>query len=140
MIFRWREKEFWILIVSGLVLFHRPLFFGETFFFRDLHLHFFPQKLRFVELFRSGELPLWDPILHGGQPFLADLNNMALYPANWIYLLLPEVFAFNLDIIFHVLLCAAGAYWLARWLGISPLASIVAGAVYAFCGYSLSLT
>ena len=138
-LFRFREKELWILIASGLLLFHRPLFFGETFFFRDLHLHFFPQKLRFVELVRAGEFPLWDPFLHGGQPFLADLNNMALYPANLIYLLLPPVFAFNFDIIFHVLLSAAAAYWLARSLGISPLSSLAAGAVFAFCGYTLSL-
>jgi hypothetical protein len=138
--FRFREKEFWILISSGLVLFYQPLLFGETFFFRDLYLHFFPQKLRFVSLVRSGQFPLWDSYLHGGQPFLADLNNMALYPANLLYLILSPIWAFNFDIIFHVLLCAASAYALARALGVSPISSMVAGAVYGFCGYTLSLT
>jgi hypothetical protein len=137
---RLREKEFWILIASGLLLFYRPLFLGDTFYFRDLHLHFFPQKLRFAELIRSGEFPLWDPYLHGGQPFLADLNNMALYPINLIYLILPPLQAFNFDIIFHVLLCAAAAYWLARSLQLSAGAALIAGGVYAFCGYTLSLT
>ncbi|MCI0411930.1 hypothetical protein L0222_03905 [bacterium] len=140
MIFRFREKEFWILIASGLVLFYRPLFLGETFFYRDLHLHFYPQKLRFVELIRNGEFPLWDSYLHGGQPFLADLNNMALYPFNLVYLALPSLFAFNMDIIFHVLFSAAATYWLCRFLGITPLSSMIAGGIYAFCGYSLSLT
>ena len=139
-LFRFREKEFWILIATGLLLFYRPLILGETFFYRDLHLHFYPQKLRFVELIRSGEFPLWDSYLHGGQPFLADLNNMALYPFNLLYLVLPSLFAFNVDIIFHVLLSAAAAYWLARFLGITPLSSLIAGGIYAFCGYSLSLT
>src|SRR5918996_1259521 len=139
-LFRFREKEFWILIAAGLVLFYRPLFLGETFFFRDLHLHFYPQKLRFVELIRTGEFPLWDSYLHGGQPFLADLNNMALYPFNLLYLVLPSLFAFNMDIIFHVLLSAAATYWLCRFLGITPLSSLIGGGIYAFCGYSLSLT
>ena len=140
MIFRFREKQLWFLLSAGLILFYRPLFFGDTFFFRDLHLHFFPQKVRFAELVRSGQIPLWDPYLHGGQPFLADLNNMALYPLNLIYLILPAVVAFNLDIIFHVLFCGAAAYWLARWLKISPSGAMVAGGVFAFCGYTLSLT
>jgi hypothetical protein len=134
-----RYKEFWLLILAGLILFHRPLFFGDTFYFRDLYLHFYPQKLRFIELIRSGQLPLWDPYLHGGHPFLADLNNMAIYPTNLLYLILPPLFTFNLDIIFHILLCAAAAYWLARTLGFSPVSALVAGTVYGFCGYTLSL-
>lgn len=139
-LFRFREKEFWILIASGLLLFYRPLLMGETFFYRDLHLHFYPQKLRFIELIRNGEFPLWDLYLHGGQPFLADLNNMALYPFNLLYLVMPPLFAFNMDIIFHVMLSTAAAYWLSRFLGITPVSSMIAGGIYAFCGYSLSLT
>src|ERR1041384_6435329 len=58
-----REKELWILIGLGLVFFARPLFTGEIFFFRDLYLHFLPQKQLFVQLIRSGTAPLWDPYL-----------------------------------------------------------------------------
>jgi len=134
-----RRYELWILILSGFVLFHRPLFFKESFYFRDLHLHFFPQKLRFIEFIRSAQLPLWDPYLNGGQPYLADLNNMALYPTNLLYVVLPPLFALNLDIVFHILLCAVAVYCLARSLGLSPVASLVAGAMYGFCGYTLSL-
>ena len=102
-------------------------------------MHFYPQKLRFIQLIQNLEWPLWDPYLHGGQPFLADPNNVALYPSNLIYLALPGLFAFNLDIVLHVLLCAAAVYWLCRFLGLSPVASMLGGAVYAFSGYTLSL-
>jgi hypothetical protein len=133
------NREFWILLFCTLILFFPPIFLNETFYFRDLHMHFFPQKLRFVEFLRNGQFPLWDPYLHGGQPYLADPNNMALYPTNLLYLVLPPLFAFNIDIVLHFLLCAAGAYMLARSVGISPVGALVAGGLYAFCGYTLSL-
>src|SRR3990172_4608593 len=97
-----KEKWLWLLLFLGTLYFARPLFFQETFYFRDLYLHFYPQKLRWVELIRSADLPLWDRYLHGGQPFLADINNMALYPSNLLYLILPLPFVFNFDIVLHI--------------------------------------
>ncbi|GAK57354.1 hypothetical protein U27_04319 [Candidatus Vecturithrix granuli] len=39
-----KEKELWMLIGVGILFFYRPLFFGETFFERDLYLYFFLRK------------------------------------------------------------------------------------------------
>ncbi len=132
-----KEKEFLALCVLVILFFYRPLFL-ETFFFRDLYLTLYPQKLHFAEIVKSGQFPLWDPYLHGGQPFLADVHNTALYPSGLLYLLFPPVQAFNTDIVLHLLLCAAGAYLFARGVGMAPLSSFVAGVVYGFCGYTLS--
>lgn len=132
-----KEKEFLALCALVILFFYRPLFF-ETFFFRDLYLSLYPQKLHFAEIVKSGQLPLWDPYLHGGQPFLADIHNTAIYPSGLLYLLLPPVQAFNTDIVLHLLFCAAGAYLFARAVGLAPVSSLIAGAVYGFCGYTLS--
>ena len=70
------------LILVGL-FFARPLFLGQTFFFRDLTLFYFPQRVRLVELIRSSGVPLWNPFVHGGQPFLANVDSMAFYPGQW---------------------------------------------------------
>jgi hypothetical protein len=133
-----RERALWLLGALLLLFFFRPLFGGETFFFRDLALFSFPQRVRLVELVRSSGLPLWDPYLHGGQPFLANPSNLSLYPTALLYFALPAVTAFNLEIVLHFLLGAFAAYWLARFLGIRPAGAFVAGAVFALCGFTLS--
>ena len=134
-----REIPFWILLVVTLAFFYRPLFLGETFFFRDIYNHIYPQKKLFSELVLSGQLPLWDPFRHGGQPFLANMNNSVLYPSNLLYLIMPIVTALNFDIVLHIALSALAAYMLARVLGLNPFAAAGSGLIYAFSGPSLSL-
>jgi hypothetical protein len=134
-----REIPFWILLVVTLAFFYRPLFLDETFFFRDIYNHIYPQKRLFAELLLSGQLPLWDPYRHGGQPFLANMNNSVLYPSNLLYLTLPAVTALNIDIVLHIALAAMAAYVLARILGFTSYAAAASGLIYAFCGPSLSL-
>src|SRR5205085_10306037 len=118
----------------------RPLFGGETCYYRDLSLHFYPQKKYLVEAIRSGELPLWDPYIHGGQPFLGDIQNLVLYPSSLLYFILPVITAFNWDIVLHVMLSAGAAFLLARALGLSPWAAFVTGLIYGFSGFTLSLS
>ena len=133
-----REPSLWILLAIVALYFARPLFAG-TLFFRDLYLLCLPQRARLAKLVASGGLPLWDPFLHGGQPFLADPSNTALYPTAWLSLLLPPVVALNAEIALHFLLGALAAYLLARRLGLSRAAAVVAGAAFALCGFTLSL-
>jgi hypothetical protein len=132
-----RERPFWILLAAVALFFWRPLT-GQTFFFRDLYLLFFGRRLFFADAIRSGEIPLWDPLLHGGQPFLADPANSPFYPSNVLFLVLPALTAFNLNIVLHFVLCAATMYFAARALDLSPAAAFAGGAVYALCGYVLS--
>jgi len=39
-----------------------------------------------AEALRHGQIPLWDPLMNGGQPFLASPGNSALYPFNILFL------------------------------------------------------
>ena len=133
------ERPLWVLLALVLLFFARPVFLGQTFFFRDLTLLAFPQRERLVELVRSSGLPLWDPYLHGGQPFLGNVNNLPLYPTALLYFFLPHVTAFNLEIVLHFLLCGFAAYWLSRVLGLSPTSSLITGAAFVLCGFTLSV-
>jgi hypothetical protein len=49
-----------------------------------------------------GRLPLWNPHLFCGAPFLAGFQSALLYPPNWIYCLLPLGWAVNVDVALHV--------------------------------------
>ncbi len=133
------EKEFWLLILLGVLYFHRPLFLGETFFFRDVYLHFLFRKQLLADFIHSGQFPLWDMYIHGGQPYWGELSNSVLYPFNLLYVFLPVLKAFNLTIVFHFLGCSAFTYIFSRIIGFRPVSSLIAGVIYGFCGYSLSL-
>lgn len=121
-----------------LLAFHRPLF-SETFFFRDLYLLFFFARTRVAEQLAQGRLPLWDPLLNGGRPLLADVNFTALYPGNLLYLVFDPLTSFNLEIVGHFALAGLGAYLAARRLGLSPRAALPAAVVFELCGFALSL-
>lgn len=134
-----KEKEFWILCPLVLLMFPGTFLFGETFFYRDIYLHALPVKKLCSQLLRSGQLPLWHPYLNGGQPLLAEINFSVFYPSNLLYLILPLYTAFNLITIGHLILGAAGAYCLGRFIGLSVLSSLLCGIIFSCCGYSLSL-
>jgi hypothetical protein len=131
------ERALWALIGLTLLFFFRPLS-GDTFFFRDVYLLFYGKKLLLAEALRHGQIPLWDPLMNGGQPFLASPGNSALYPFNIIFLLLPPLAAFNVHLVLQFVCCAVSSYFLARAVGLSTTAAFVCGSVYTFCGYVLS--
>lgn len=134
-----KEKPLWLLVVMGILFFYRPLFLGETFFFRDLFSIFLTQKQLFIETLRAGELPLWDQYLHGGRPYFANALNSTWYPTNLLFLILPFFRAFNSIIVLHFLGYLIFAYLLARIIGLQPVSSFIVAIVYGFCGYTLSL-
>ncbi len=134
-----KEKELWLLILLGIIYFYRPLFLGDSLFFRDLYLNIFPQKQLLGDFINARALPLWTPYLSGGRPYLADVPYFSLYPTNILYVLLPALYAFNLNIVLHFMASAVCMYLFARTLGLQKVSSCIAGIVYAFCGYSLSL-
>ena len=132
-----RDRGAWGLVLIALAMFYKPLA-TETFYFRDLHLLFYPKKLLMVAALRAGRIPLWDPFTNGGQPYLALPSNFAFHPSNVLYLVVPPLLAFNLVLVLHVMFCAVAAYWAARVVRLTMPAAFVAGAIYAFCGYTLS--
>lgn len=134
-----KEKEFWILCFLTLLLFPGTFLLGDTFFYRDIYLHALPVKKLYSQILRSGQLPLWHPYLNGGQPLLAEINFSVFYPSNLLYLIFPVYTAFNLITIGHLILGAAGAYCLGRFIGLSALSSLLCGIIFSCCGYSLSL-
>lgn len=134
-----KEKELYLLVLAGVLFFYRPLFLGETFFFRDLLYDFIPQKQMLLDFASKGEWPLWDVYRHGGQPYFADPNNSVFHPTNLLFFVLPFFRAFNLILVGHALLYLIAAYLLTRVLGFSPKASLISAAIYGFCGCTLSL-
>lgn len=115
------------------------LLLGETFYFRDIFLHYLPQKELIASIVRAGHFPAWDPFLFSGSALWANPNDTAAHPATLLYLALGAPLAFGIDTALHLLLAAWGAALLARRLGCSAWGGLVAGASFALSGTMLSL-
>ncbi|MFQ5421488.1 MAG: hypothetical protein ACE5EY_14130, partial [Anaerolineae bacterium] len=55
----------------------------------DMAIENYPWKRFFGESVRNREIPLWQPYLFAGSPFLATGQHSMLYPFSWLFLLLP---------------------------------------------------
>lgn len=81
-----------------------------------------------------GEIPLWNPYIFAGTPFLADSSTGALYPLNIILYLLPLEKAINITQLLHLLLVGIFTYLFLREIGVGRFGAFVGGLVYTFNG------
>jgi len=128
-----------IMLVMMVVVFFGPvLFTGRIFYLWDLCFGFYPAYHFVGESLRQGIVPLWNPYMGCGEPFLADIETGILYPPNWVHLFLPTGLGIGVVTCFHVLLAGVGTYGLARAWRVSPMGSLLAGMSYAFSSYTIS--
>ncbi len=129
-----------IAVVALVLLFFWKLAFTNLILARgDTFLYFYPYWDFRARALLAGHLPLWDPLLFMGAPFLANSQAGVLYPLNWPLAWLPAPQAVKLAIVFHMALAAVGTYVLARQgLGQSALAAGLAAALFSLGGYLTS--
>jgi hypothetical protein len=119
---------FWKLAFTNLILAR-----GDTF------LYFYPYWAYRARALLAGQLPLWDPYLFMGAPFLANSQAGVLYPLNWPLVFFNAPAAVKISILLHLLIAASGAYLFARRsLGQSQLAAQLAASLFALGGYFTS--
>ena len=100
----------------------------------DLSSQFLPWlEFGFGQL-RHGHLPLWNPYIYGGIPYVGGFQSALFYPPNWVHLLFPLTFAINLLITLHTFLAGLFMYWWACRRGLHPVAAVVSGVLLMFCG------
>ncbi|NLE45952.1 MAG: oligosaccharide flippase family protein [Chloroflexi bacterium] len=101
----------------------------------DLVLENYVWKRFFVESVQRGEMPLWDPFIFSGHPFLANGQHSMLYPLSVVFFILPLWRAFGVFIWLQLGLAGAFMYLLARVLGSQRLGGTVAGITFQFSGF-----
>ncbi len=101
-----------------------PTFFEGTDWLQ-LHL---PNKVYATEALRSGRLPLWNPYVGLGRPFLADTETAVFYPPNLLYLPLDPSTALLVLTIGHYALGLLGMLALGRALGLERWTAWLAAA------------
>ncbi len=102
---------------------------------RDLNHAFLPWWRFALDSLRGGELPLWNPYLFSGTPFLANPQPALFYPPVWLIGLLPLTQAVGMLLLFHLWLAGLGAYAWLRAEGADRGGGLLGAVVFAFSGY-----
>lgn len=101
----------------------------------DLILENYPWKRFLLQSVEARELPLWDPYLFTGHPFLANGQHSGLYPLSVIFLLLPLSRAYGVFTVVQLGLAGVWMYLLARVLGAGRLGGLLSGIAFQFSGF-----
>lgn len=101
----------------------------------DLILQNYPWKRFLTTALARRELPLWDPYIFAGHPFLANGQHAGLYPLTWIFFLLPISRAFGVFIALQLGLAGISMYIFARVIGTNRLGAFLAGMTFQFSGF-----
>jgi hypothetical protein len=70
-----------------------------------------------------GTLPFWNPWHFAGTPYLADVQKNVLYPLAWLLRWMPLDDFFTWMAALHIWIAGAGAFFLARVVGLGWMAS-----------------
>jgi O-antigen/teichoic acid export membrane protein len=104
----------------------------------DTILENYAWKQFILESIRNRELPLWDPYIFAGHPFLANGQHSALYPLSIVFYVLPLWRAYGVFTWLQLGLAGVFAYLLARVLSICRLGGLIAGITFQFSGFMVA--
>lgn len=122
------------MVALPTVLFALPALFGHPAIAQDNLIQNFPLRVLTGQQIASGHLPLLNPLADSGTPLLGGMNAGSLFPLTFLFVFLPGVFAWVLNLIVVYVAAALGVFALLRWHGVRSFAALVPALVYAFSG------
>jgi len=139
------KKDKHAILIVGLLLSITALYFfpvvftNQTFASRDIYAFFYPRQFFASECIKSGILPLWNPHLASGVPFLANLQSSIFYPLSLVYYVLPFQIGFKYFVVLHYFLAGLWMFLLMRYWGYDTYSCFTSAIVFMFGGYMVSI-
>jgi hypothetical protein len=103
----------------------------------DLTNMFWPWLRFAISAIDRGQLPLWNPYLFSGIPFVANPQPAFFYPPTWLAAVMPLHRALGVMIMLHLWIAGVGMYAWLQTEGASRIGALFAAVVFAFSGYFL---
>ncbi len=97
----------------------------------------YPLKVYAMNILTQGSIPLWNPLMFGGYPLMANFQSSVFYPLNFVYLFFDSLTAWSIQVILQPILASCFMYFLLRHLKLSKIASCFGGIAFAFSGFNL---
>jgi len=103
----------------------------------DLILENYVWKLFIVQSIEARQIPLWNPYIFAGLPFLAAGQHSALYPFSILFYVLPIARAYGYFTILQLFLAGLFAFIYARVIGLGRLGATVTAITYMFSAFMI---
>jgi hypothetical protein len=130
-------KYFIILLILNCVLFYKIILNPDGLFYpaMDLIRLYSPmENLISSSVYSFKELPLWNPYIFSGMPFVGNPLNLMFYPPNFIFIIFPNNSMFGLFVMFHIMLAGIFTYLFLRLLKIDRFPSFIGALIFMFSG------
>jgi hypothetical protein len=134
---KWPYAYFFILtlaVFAGFVFSGKMLFGSDTveagIFFRSFYSEF-------VRTFHR--IPLWDPFIFGGLPFVDAMHGDTFYPLAILQFIIPLHKALGYKLVITVFLAGVFTYLFLRKMGMNRGAAVFGGTAYMLSGFLVSL-
>ncbi len=127
-----------VILLLTLAFWHEIAFMGSIPILRDINGELIPWRIYARQSVLQGEIPLWNPYSHFGQPFLANPLTAVFYPLTALFYLLPLKLALNLYIILHFLIAGIAMYFLMRCWKVSSGGALISAITFSFSGWMVA--
>ena len=95
-----------------------------------------PWRILTVETLAQGRLPLWNPQINGGQPFVGNAQSAVFGPFNVLSYALPLLSSYVVTAVLRLLVAGAFSFLFAREVGLSRNGALLAMLAFTFSGPS----
>ncbi len=140
-----RERFLPFIILSLLLsLYFWEIIVGRRYFWEDILYHYYPYHYFLFSSLAKFSLPLWNPFLFSGMPFLGDVQSQVFYPLNWLLAIFfspTQSFVYwlvEMKVLLHFLLGGIFLYFLLRDLKLSPNSSFFSALAFIFSGFMIT--
>ena len=104
----------------------------------DLILENYVWKRFIVQSIKARQIPLWNPYIFAGLPFLAAGQHSALYPFSLLFYILPIAHAYGYFTVLQLFLAGLFAFIYARVIGLGRLGAAVTAITYMFSAFMVT--
>ena len=128
-----------LLLLLTLVYFWPQVGQGKALYWGDIGLYFTPMASFLHDNLRAGRLPLWNPLILCGAPYVGNPQTWPLYPFTFLLPAVSAPYFLSLTVAAHVWLAGLGAYlFLRRAMSVGVGAALLGATTFMFSGWLVS--
>jgi len=101
----------------------------------DVISQMYPWKQLVIDSWKSGQIPFWNPYQFAGNPHLANYQSSVFSIVNVLYLFIPFIHAWSIQILLQPLLAGLFMYLYLKKLDISKAGSLAGSLSFMFSGF-----
>ena len=103
----------------------------------DQAYQFYPWRVYVTRALREGALPLWNPYVYCGAPFMAEDQPAVLYPPNVLSYVLSPPDALLFTAVLRLWIAGLATYWFLRALGANSFGALTGSVTFTFSGFMI---